>query len=128
MIIILTSNHKFDYSILVILIIWQFIIGIRSIMFHQIEDYNNDLMGNNTTWIVNIGLDKAHRILKTLIIPFEIILLVSSLVMMTKYFTFIIPLTILFWIFTIYRWHFKSNQSLKVNYRKFSYIYFGIYF
>jgi len=121
------SHYDKNYYILCVIFLWQLSIGIRSIIFHQIKDYNNDLSHNNT-WVVKIGINKALKILKTYILPLEITMLISSLFIISKYFILIIPFSIFFWILIILKYKYIFKQSLKWDYQNFTYIFLDDYY
>jgi len=58
----------------------SFIIGLRSIIVHQIKDYSNDLATGVKTQVVKWGLAKSRKYLLSYGIPLEIVLLGGLLV------------------------------------------------
>ena len=123
----MASNYEFDYSIFMILIIWQFIIGIRSIVFHQIKDYSNDKMFYDT-WIVNIGVKKGKQLIKTYLLPFEIIMLIGSLIVISKYFILIIPFSVIFWILIIFKYKYIYKDYMMLDYKHVTYTFLDDYY
>lgn len=59
----LIGNGKPDIVIYLIIIFWQLCTGVYNILIHQIEDYENDLQTNTSTWVVTIGKVKARKFL-----------------------------------------------------------------
>jgi len=59
-------------SVIVALTAWLFFTGLRSILFHQQKDYENDIISKTQTFTVQIGKEKALLLIK-MILPAEII-------------------------------------------------------
>ncbi|MEI6020556.1 MAG: UbiA family prenyltransferase [Bacteroidota bacterium] len=54
--------------LLVIVFFWQLMNGLRNIVFHQLNDYNNDFAGGVNTWVKKRGLGMANIAAKGLLI------------------------------------------------------------
>lgn len=73
--LLFAKQSIFDHPHLIfILMIWQFISGIRNIISHQIIDFDNDIKSGIKTFTTNIGVEKSTRILKSVLIPIELII------------------------------------------------------
>ena len=125
--IIMSYDEKSEYFIFGILVIWQFLIGIRSIILHQIEDYNNDLMSHNT-WVVKVGVTKGEKLIKRILLPSEITMLIGSLIVISKYFILIIPFSILFWIHVFSKNRYIYKESRIIDYKQFVYTFLDDYY
>jgi 1,4-dihydroxy-2-naphthoate octaprenyltransferase len=54
------SNSVLKNPVFIVLILWLFFLGIRSILIHQLKDFENDLLSKTRTFTVNIG--KTHAL------------------------------------------------------------------
>tara|TARA_B100001250_G_scaffold188793_1_gene162223 strand:- start:11762 stop:12610 length:849 start_codon:yes stop_codon:yes gene_type:complete len=126
-IIMLNSINNPDYFILYIIFIWQFLIGIRSIIFHQITDYKNDLEFNRT-WTVKVGIKKSKKLIKIYLLPFEFIMLLGSLIIISQYFILIIPFSILFWINVLLKYKNYYKHPEKIDFKQFIYTFLDDYY
>jgi hypothetical protein len=81
------------------LIAWQFILGIRNIIFHQLKDYENDINSNTKTFVTNYGVKKSTFLIKKMLLPFEFILFtVFCLILSYKFYLFAC-LILIYWMF-----------------------------
>jgi 4-hydroxybenzoate polyprenyltransferase len=58
-----------------IIIGWYFLIGLRWVMIHQIEDFSNDQKSNTKTFTIIHGLKLTESLITYLVLPIEIFLL-----------------------------------------------------
>jgi colanic acid/amylovoran biosynthesis glycosyltransferase len=58
-------------SLLISLVAWQFVVGLRGIIFHHLKDYNNDISSNTRTLATQLGIERLERITKRFLIPVE---------------------------------------------------------
>lgn len=104
------------YVPLAALVAWQFILGIRNILLHQIADYANDLVSQTRTFATRFGIDRTEQWLVRFIIPTEIILLLiffASLYNYAKWLCFC---------YLFFASYYVIRHGLKLmNYRNFCY-------
>lgn len=58
--------------LLATLVSWQFFLGLRNILQHQIQDVANDRAAGSNTYAVQIGEKAAFRLMKRLLVPLEL--------------------------------------------------------
>lgn len=58
---------------LITLCTWQFILGIRNIIFHQLKDLSDDLSSGTSTFVTTLGKTKATRLCSRYLLPLEVI-------------------------------------------------------
>ena len=69
---------------------WQFALGVRNIVLHQIQDHDHDRRGSLRTWVVRVGPITAERFLRRLIVPLELFGFTAFVAVITLW----IPLTL----------------------------------
>ncbi len=69
---------------------WQFALGVRNIVLHQIQDHDHDRRGSLRTWVVRVGPITAQRFLRRLIVPLELFGFTAFVAVITPW----IPLTL----------------------------------
>ncbi len=52
---------------------WQFFVGLRNILLHQIADAIHDRVAGTVTWVTRAGERAADRFLRSVVVPIEII-------------------------------------------------------
>lgn len=72
---------------------WQFFLGLRNILLHQITDLDNDRAAGTVTFAVRIGARSAHRILAYLLVPLEI----SGFILFTAVVSLTVPAMAIAW-------------------------------
>jgi 4-hydroxybenzoate polyprenyltransferase len=55
----------------IVLLIWQFLKGMRNIFLHQMEDHNADIASGMKTYTVKCGSKFVYRLITRLILPLE---------------------------------------------------------
>jgi 4-hydroxybenzoate polyprenyltransferase len=89
-IIVVNLNIDIEYSIeLLLFFVWLFLIGLRSIINHQINDIGNDLKARQKTFVVRMGVEKSLFILKSSVIV-EVIIFISMMVLLKALYPVII--------------------------------------
>lgn len=85
------SFENFELFIIA-LITWQFFSGIRNILYHQLIDVDNDVRSKTITFVTQIGVSKANRIIRYLLLPLEFVFFGLFLIVITQqfYLTYII--------------------------------------
>ncbi|MFK5924620.1 MAG: UbiA family prenyltransferase [Verrucomicrobiota bacterium] len=87
----LSSSNPTNHSLLfIIALAWQFFSGLRGIIGHEIDDFEDDLKSGILTAVTRIGLKRSIFISRYFISPLEGILLTYLLLLSIK--TSIIPL------------------------------------
>ncbi|MCO5231415.1 MAG: UbiA family prenyltransferase [Chitinophagales bacterium] len=114
-----------EWSFYLSLIIWQFFKGIRNILNHQLDDYDNDICSDTQTLVTIHGRTAIHHRIMVYILPLEIGSLIVFLMTISSQFKSIWAFIILFLL--VYRFGhglFKSKKWDKENHQKNSYLYF----
>ena len=86
------STHTF--IILLSLILWQFLLGLRNVILHQLDDHDHDVKSETTTFVVSFGKNESWLLLKWIIIPIEILLFILFIFKLSE-------ITMVFWVFII---------------------------
>jgi len=67
---------------IILFMTWMEIIGIRTMMFHQIDDYHNDRRAHVRTFVTTYGKKLAHNLIVSFFLPAEIIVFLGVIAMM----------------------------------------------
>lgn len=118
---LIVPETDFDLlSYLLVLSIWLTMVGIRGILFHQIQDHDNDKNAGVKTFVTRKGIPLAEQLVRSLL-PIEIILFTGFFVFVIEDFYLLFPAYIVFIIIRYFQ-EGKNNQKVTlVNYRRFSY-------
>jgi len=73
----LISNKPLGITFIVLLFAWQFCIGIRNILLHQLNDYNSDRISNTKTYICLNKSNEPGLLIQRLIV-IEMSILIST--------------------------------------------------
>ncbi len=114
-----TPKQNFSIYFILIVLLWLFIIGIRNILIHQIDDFENDQNTKTKTFATNIGKKQTMKIVYNSILPLEIILFTILFYQLPQNGLFIIALYIIYCIaiFLINKEHFRKHFAHYVNQR-----------
>lgn len=126
----LIGNNKFDYwfEFLMILVLWQFTLGIRNILLHQILDFNNDLTSGNKTFVVKRGVLISEVILKRILLPIEIIVFSLLMLIISTQFYFYTLGYLIFITYTFARIYLFKKEKMPQNYRGIYYQFFDNFY
>ncbi|MEZ4931481.1 MAG: UbiA family prenyltransferase [Saprospiraceae bacterium] len=114
--LLMVNKVSFDIrNLLIALIVWQFILGIRNIMLHQLKDFENDQQSGTQTFVRKIGLDKAEWWFKHLIVPLEFSSFLFFVVLTNEYVPFFIVAYLLYIPFVFFRVWFLWKRSMPKN-------------
>lgn len=58
--------------LLLALVVWQFPLGLRNVILHQLDDEANDSISNTRTWVRKLGPARATAAMTRFIVPLEI--------------------------------------------------------
>ncbi|MFN8287479.1 MAG: UbiA family prenyltransferase [Chitinophagales bacterium] len=109
------------YPLLTILFFWQLIIGIRNILIHQIEDIENDKSGDNRTFVIKVGVNRAKWLIIYCCIPFEVLFLITLLIFMAYLLGYVLtPMLVVYWLLLLYVNRAGLNKIL--DYKDFAYL------
>ncbi|MCP4122205.1 MAG: UbiA family prenyltransferase [Bacteroidetes bacterium] len=89
-------SGNIDAALIAMFIVWQFLIGCRNILNHQIDDHTNDLQSKTYTIATHHGVAIVGRLIKLVLIPLELISLLFIFYLLG------IPFTYLIWAFLGY--------------------------
>lgn len=111
----------------VVVFLWQFVQGVRNILFHQIKDLESDQHTGTTTFVTQSGLKNTLLLLKRLILPLEVFLLsacVAALCILWQQ-VMVPAFTLIYFalIFLIYR-----HQLSEMDYRAKAYKFLDDYY
>ncbi len=105
------------------LIVWQFCLGIRNILFHQIADYENDIQSGIKTFVTGYSISKTEQLLKKLFIPLEVItFLFFCIILSFCYFLMSLTLIAIYILYLFYQRKGYQSSTHPV-YRKFCYFF-----
>lgn len=95
------TNRQFkEYLVFLILLCgWQFFLGVRNILFHQLKDFDNDKASNTITFAGKVGFYETIKCVKYIILPIEICLLFSFIAWVSYQFPFFFLLIFIYWIY-----------------------------
>lgn len=90
-IFLVTSNTDKPLSViwLTTISIWAFASGLRSILWHQILDFENDHLAGINTFAVNTSKQTLQRLGKWLVFPIEFVSLLAILLLSDNFFNWI---------------------------------------
>jgi 4-hydroxybenzoate polyprenyltransferase len=108
------------YVFLIILVSWQFVLGIRNIVFHQVKDHEKDLESGTNTFVTKKGIQKTTTLITRIVLPLEIVLFIVFCTYVTTYFPFFIIGVFLYWLIIAIQLR-KSSRIL--GYREYAYVY-----
>ena len=116
--LMITNTDIFSISnLLITLASWQFVVGIRNIILHQLKDYENDQQSDTKTFVRNLGRNRSETWLKYLIIPLEVISFIFFAACINEYIPSFISAYLIFVPFTFFRvwvlW--KRSMSKRVE-------------
>lgn len=76
-----TLSMPFSLTLLAALSVWSTALGVRSIVWHQLCDYDNDRLTGSHTLAVQHGRDAITSIVERVIFPFELLALEALIVL-----------------------------------------------
>jgi 4-hydroxybenzoate polyprenyltransferase len=108
-------NNGFE-SLIMCMAFWQFFLGVRNILLHQLEDYPNDKLTQTTTFVLKFGVLKTEKLLRNYFIPMEFICWAVFLIVLTPQVYFLSVSYIAFILLKV-----KYNYNNVNGYRNFCY-------
>lgn len=95
------GKHFLEISIfLAFLSVWQFFLGVRNILWHQLSDEKADRATRVKTLVTKIGADRTNRIRNWLVIPAEILSFFAFAWFINGFISWFLPAFGLFLLFT----------------------------
>jgi 1,4-dihydroxy-2-naphthoate octaprenyltransferase len=70
---------------------WQLALGMRNIVLHQLQDHDHDVEGGTRTLAVMIGPARLGAILRTWLVPFEIVAFAGFAVVASRSMPWLVP-------------------------------------
>ena len=105
---------KILYTIIGIL--WLLLVGIRNIIYHQIEDYENDIKSETKTFVTKIGKEKVYQKIFPFLFFFEILFFTFNLYFLNVNHYFLITIYCVYFItITLLRYREKQTNFGKNN-------------
>ena len=99
------------------LVFWQFILGVRNILMHQIEDHQKDIISGTLTFVTQYGKEKSDKLLKRVFLPLELISFIFFALVVNKVIPFFIMSYLIFLVIITFRikvfWKESIPGSLK---------------
>ncbi len=89
------QTNVFTFWLLTMLA-WQFLLGIRNILLHQLDDHDSDLRSKVRTFTTSMGPAAVWKLLRNAIVPAELFAFLVFLFMIAIYFPWLIPVIIIF--------------------------------
>ncbi len=101
----LDPNKNF-YEV-IIYTLWMEIFGIRTMLFHQIGDYQNDLKTRVRTFVMQHGKQHAYKLIISILLPAEMIILLAVIIIMTINIPNLVYLVIVYGLYLVWTggWH-----------------------
>lgn len=106
---------------LFILALWQLVLGIRNILFHQLKDFEDDIRSGTNTFVTNYGLQKTERLVALYIIPLEAALFVAFMGANRAQLYLLAPFIFLYWMAIFVR---NRKQLRGLGFRERAYLLF----
>ncbi len=117
------GNTTFSHWSLVIYAFWLLIVGIRNILKHQVDDWENDIRTNTKTFVTQHGTAMAEKISFYFVFPLEIILFFTLLFILDFVYNSIAILYILYLIYIYLNWKSNLSKYHTINARGFNEFY-----
>lgn len=93
------------------LILWQFVVGVRGILFHQVKDFENDSVTSQRTMATAFGKARIEFVVKWTILPIELLTFLWFVFQLNRPEIIGITVVSVFFIRSIY-WQLKLGKSL----------------
>lgn len=110
----LISNKPLGITFIVLLFAWQFCVGIRNILLHQLNDYNSDRISNTKTYILINKSNESTLLLQKLIVTELTILISIFIILLWGNKMFLIALVLI--LCSLLYNFLKHTQNHEVNY------------
>ncbi len=111
------KNYQLFLELIIVSTMWLFMVGLRGILLHQLQDHQNDLNAGVKTFVTKKGYTNVENLVKGLL-QVEILFFLLFLIFLLPELYLIIPCYILF---LIIRLHQLRKNGEENDYRKFSY-------
>ena len=92
---------------------WQFFLGCRNILYHQIKDVSNDESVGIKTAVTTIGVKTSRTIIRRVLLPSEIACLFGFAWVITPQVSWFIPLLLVHWVLIFIKHKRLPFQNLK---------------
>ncbi len=85
------GNTILNFDVIVLYAIWLMFVGVRNILKHQVEDFENDNKTKTKTFVTIYGIEYSKKLSTRFLFPFELIIFISLLLIIrTPYFVVLI--------------------------------------
>ncbi len=118
--LIIGNSFQFFNPFLLSLALWQFFLGIRNIVFHQIQDYEKDIQSSTNTFVTNIGEQRAINLAQLYLIPIEIFLFLGFAFLISYFNPYLIVFIVLYW---VAKFILSIKRIRTMNYRQKAYLF-----
>lgn len=108
---------------LTVLASWQFVLGLRNILLHQLLDREQDEVAGTRTWVTQVGAERGERLLRRLVAPAELTLYLAWIVLVAREVSIFLPGLLLFLLFTSWVIRVRWKQALPGDLRSFLFNY-----
>lgn len=104
---------------------WLMLVGVRGILFHQLKDFENDVLSNTNTFTTRWGKDRIERTIKILL-PFEAIFMLLFFSCFIQHFFLLLPGYIFY--FVIRYFSVGIKKKIYKDPRQFSYLFYDDFY
>ena len=107
--------------LLMCLLTWQFFLGLRNILFHQLSDLNDDLVSATRTFVTKMGEKRAKKLTVILILLELSCFLFFLSVLFTKNQIIYLPImAVFFWLWAVFKY---KGKLLNSDFRTLTYLF-----
>jgi 4-hydroxybenzoate polyprenyltransferase len=103
--------------------LWQLALGLRNILLHQLLDLENDRAAGTLTWVAGLGVDRAERLLRYIVVPGELGLFAAYVVLVAADVRALAPGLIVFIVLTSWVIKARWKRALPRDLRNFLFNY-----
>ena len=104
------------------LIGWQFFLGMRNIVFHQLDDLENDQKSETKTWVSTVGIAKTHQLLTTVFIPLEVLFLLGISLLFTKNILWFLPFFVMHTLYVFFQSSKSDTKSKNLQEKTYAFL------
>lgn len=70
----ISGGVTISLTFVLVYISWLLLMGVRNIINHQIEDYENDINTNTQTFVTKVGFQKSYQLVLRYLVPIELLI------------------------------------------------------
>ena len=103
--------------------LWQLVLGLRNILLHQLLDLEHDEAAGTLTWVARLGIDRAERLLRVIVVPSELGLFAAYIVILAADVRPLVPGLAVFVVLTSWVIRVRWKRALPRDLRNFLFNY-----